>query len=443
MTRFPPIRILLLLSQLPHDPASGAARSIRTISEYLAASGMVVKGLGTTASEGGGEFDAIAYLSSVISGKIVRSNAAEDILTPADAPHRESNNFGMGGSLATGLTPVGPSPIDAPVLTFSDNGVDYTLLHTGGKLLDWEAQSGRQFDRLFDNLLKTFRPDIVFTFGGHPPEIDRRRRARAAGCCVVFGLRNLGYLVAGAFEYVDAVLTGSRFLTEKYRAAIGLESTPLPLPLDEAEVIAPRHERIFITYINPSIEKGVMFVARLAEELSLRRPDLPMLIVESRGTGGMLVKAGELGGFDLRRHENLMFCPPVARPAEIYALARVVIAPSVWEEPAGRVAAEAVANGIPAVVSDRGGLGEMCGAGGFVLPLPDELTLATRVPVSAQAVEPWIELLARLCDDQAFYEAACARAADAGKRYDRKIVAREYVRFFEGVIAARSPSGRS
>jgi glycosyltransferase involved in cell wall biosynthesis len=167
-----------------------------------------------------------------------------------------------------------------------------------------------------------------------------------------------------------------------------------------------------------------------------------MLIVESRGTGGMLVRAGELGGFDLRRHENLMFCPPVARPAEIYALARVVIAPSVWEEPAGRVAAEAVANGIPAVVSDRGGLGEMCGAGGFVLPLPDDLTLATRTPVSAEAVAPWIDLLVRLCDDQAFYDAACARAADAGKMYDHEMVARDYVRFFENVLARRSASGR-
>ena len=39
----------------------------------------------------------------------------------------------------------------------------------------------------------------------------------------------------------------------------GVESTPLPLPLDPHEVLAATHQRIFITYINPSLEKGVMF----------------------------------------------------------------------------------------------------------------------------------------------------------------------------------------
>ncbi len=401
----PPTRVLLLLGQMPHDPASGAARSLRTICEFLAGSGMVVAGLGTTAREGAGEADALAYLASALPGIHIAQ-------TPA-----------LNGG--------------APVLRFVDRGIDYTLLHTGGPLLAWEERDGAQFDRLFDGFLKTFRPHIVFTFGGQPPEIARRRRAREHGSAVVFGLRNLNYLMPGAFTDVDAILTGSRFVTERYREKLGIESTPLPLPLDPDDIVAAVHQRIFIAYINPSLEKGVMFAARLAEELSVRRPDLPMLIVESRGTSGTLVSAGLLGGFDLRRHENLMFCPAVARPAEIYALARVVIAPSVWEEPAGRVAAEAVANGIPPIVSDRGGLAEMCKSGGFVLPLPPDLTLETRTPVSPAAVQPWLELLIRLGDDEAFYEAASSRAAEAGTAFQRDRVAGQYVEFFEKVRAQR------
>lgn len=405
MSSHSPTRILLLLGQLPHDPASGAARSLRTICEFLAASNMQVGALGTTASESGGETESMGFLTSALPGVQIAQTAA------------------LNG--------------DAPVLRFMDRGIDYTLLHTAGPLLEWEERLGAQFDRLFDELLRGFRPHIVFTFGGQPPEVARRRRAREYGSAVVFGLRNLNYLMPGAFVDVDAILTGSRFVTERYRERIGVESTPLPLPLDSEDTIAAVCQRIFITYINPSLEKGVMFAARLAEELSVQRPDIPMLIVESRGTSGMLVSAGLLGGFDLRRHENLMFCPAVARPAEIYALARVLIAPSVWEEPAGRVAAEAVANGIPPIVSDRGGLAEMCGNGGFVLPLPPDLTLETRTPVSAEAVRPWLELIIRLSDDEAFYEAACGRAAEAGKVFDRDLVGRQYVEFFEQVRALR------
>ena len=155
--------------------------------------------------------------------------------------------------------------------------------------------------------------------------------------------------------------------------------------------------------INPSPEKGLMFVARLAEEIGLQRPDLAMLFIESRGSAGRLVGAGLTAGFDLRRHENLMLSTPVAQPREIYAATRVLLVPSLWNEPAGRVAAEALFNGIPPLVSDRGGLPEICNGAGFVLPIPAAITPRDVRPVDAAAVQPWIDLIARLEDDEEFY----------------------------------------
>jgi glycosyltransferase involved in cell wall biosynthesis len=46
---------------------------------------------------------------------------------------------------------------------------------------------------------------------------------------------------------------------------------------------------------------------------------------------------------------------------EAYAASKLVVVPSRWEEPFGRVPAEAMVSGIPCVVSDRGGLPEVVG----------------------------------------------------------------------------------
>jgi len=46
-------------------------------------------------------------------------------------------------------------------------------------------------------------------------------------------------------------------------------------------------------------------------------------------------------------------------PAEVISAARIVLAPSRWPEPFGRIAVEAMANGIPVLASDAGGLAEI------------------------------------------------------------------------------------
>jgi glycosyltransferase involved in cell wall biosynthesis len=252
----------------------------------------------------------------------------------------------------------------------------------------------------------------------------------------VFALRNRSYLIPGFFDGVDAVLTPSQYPTDVYSQAIGLESTPIPLPMEPADVVAEAREPIFFTMINPSREKGVMLLARLAEELSLVRPDIPMLIVESRSSAGLLVQAGLAGGFDLRRHENLMMSPAVPQPKDIYAATRALLAPSIGFEAAGRVAVEALLNGIPPLVSDRGGLGEVCNGAGFVLPVPAGITPETTRPVEPEAVQPWIDLIVRLEGDTAFYEEECARALAAGRMYCPDALTRRYVEYFSRIARA-------
>ena len=47
-----------------------------------------------------------------------------------------------------------------------------------------------------------------------------------------------------------------------------------------------------MTFVNPLPEKGVYPFVRIAQELGRRRPDIPLLVVESRGTREMLAAWG-------------------------------------------------------------------------------------------------------------------------------------------------------
>lgn len=318
---------------------------------------------------------------------------------------------------------------------FLSRGIEFRLLDTGALgLIKWESALGRQFDLMLDEELRTFQPDVVFTYGGSPGDDRRRARARKAGAKVVFGLRNEGYLVKNAFTDVDAILTPSRYLSERYREAIGVESAPLPTPMVAEDIVAPEHDPIFLTFVNPSFEKGVVVFAQLAEELSKQRPDLPILVIESRGSAGLLAAVGENGGFDLRRHENIMFSPAVPTPRDVYVPTRVLAVPSL-RDAAPRVIAEAMTNGIPPLVSDRCGLPEMAEGAGCVFPLPLSLSLSDRAPVSAEVVQPWIELIVRHFDEEEFYAAECSKARNAAKRFSPEVLAPQYANFFFAVIA--------
>lgn len=397
-------RLLLVLPQLPQDPASGAARSTRTMCEMLAAAGAEVHAVATTASERGLRFDPKAYL----------------------------RDLGVQPEVRKGGT--------RPEIIFHDRGIHYHLLDVGPRDMHaWQKIVGAQFDLIFDRELHSFRPDLLLAFGGLPGDQRRYERARRQGVRLVFSLRNAGY-VNGAgrdlLSSMDGVLTPSRFLTDFYRSGAGIESTPLPLPMELDDVLAAERDPIFFTMINPAPEKGLMVMATLAEQLSLRRADIPLLFVESRGSAGRLVEAGLLGGFDLRRHENLILSPPMGRPKEIYLATRAMLVPSLWQEPAGRVAAESLLNGIPPLVSDRGGLPETCNGAGFYLPIPPGITPQQARPVAPEVVEPWIDLIIRLEGDHDFYAAESQRARDAGAIYLPENLQPRYVEYFAGILNA-------
>jgi glycosyltransferase involved in cell wall biosynthesis len=404
------VRFLLINNHCISDPTAGVTQSLRTIVEWLAEAGHACHVLTTARFESPVTFTIEAHLT--------QQGVAASLLTSKRAAKRTVVHYAVG---------------DVPV----------TLLLTrcNDELRPNRAETG-QYLTLFDNLLEEFAPDQLIACNGHPMILEAMARARSRGVTTAFAVRGFGYYDTRYFADVDHAFTCSQFLTDLYRDKIGLVSTPIEPPLEWSAVVAPTESRVFVTFVNPSPHKGLLLFARLADMLGSRRPDIPILVVQSGHSGGSL---NAIPGLDFGKYPQIMAAPPVPTPADYFALTRILVVPSVWEEPFGRVAAEAMINAIPPLVSDRGSLPAVIGGdfteggGGRVLPIPEWMTYkTTRVP-SEQEVEPWYEAVCALWDDAALYRSIGSRArAIAEERYSESVSRSKHVEYFTSL----RPGGR-
>jgi glycosyltransferase involved in cell wall biosynthesis len=269
---------------------------------------------------------------------------------------------------------------------------------------------------------------VVLTYGNHPVLIGVLHDARASGATTVRTVRAYGYEHRAWFDATDRVLTNSQYVARYYRERIGLASTALASPILWSDVLGPSDARHFLTFVNPSLHKGAALFARLADMLGRARPDIPILIVQS---GAAAARLGPIEGLDLTRYPQIVASPPIQDARVLYGLTKLLLVPSVFHEPFGRVAAEAMINGIPALVSDRGALPETVGNGGVVLPVPEWMEPGGRLVPQAEELETWFEAVTRLWDDVAEYQrvATAARAA-AHRLYDEASLRRRHTAFF-------------
>ncbi len=412
-----PTEVLILLSQALQDPSSGAACSLRSMGRLLAQSRSCygnaefhVRFLGTTATEAGGlKPDAARFLRQA------------------------------------GLNPIPKQHPIGPVLHCEDHGVACTMWDSSGYPHLPNTEREAALDCLLDELVFVCTPQIVLTFGGQAPENERRMRLHARGATVVFGLRNWGYLHEAQNFFspacgIDAVLSPSEFHLGYYRSRFTLPSCSAALPalISKDDVLAEKREFPgAVTFVNPTLDKGAMVFLWIADELDQRRPDIPFLVVESRGDQGLLRTLGREAAIDLSRLTNLRFLLPQSKPREIYARTRILLMPSVWNEPAGRLVGEALLNGIPPIVSDRGGPPAECHGAGTIIPLPSYLQPDRLLPLMVADAEPWIAAILHLWDSADAYAAAVARVREAAKAFDPVLVGRRYLDFFRSIRPPR------
>ena len=406
------MRILLAVHNAYTDHTSGAALTMRILMRWMAQDGHDARVLGTA------RFDARPPAS-------INQHLAEHGISPRRSPPSRS----FLASVKHRTANLGPG---RPTLDFTLDDVPVTMLLTGApRNTPADRFEGEQFLFLLDQVLAEFTPDVLVTYGSHFVVQEAMRRARERGALTVFALHNRGYEDRAYFACADHVITCSPFLAGYYRQRVGLRSTPIEPALDWDDVEAPDSMRRFVTFVNPSPAKGSMLFARLADMLGSERPDIPVLVVQSASTAGAL---NAIPGLAFGKYPHIMAAPATPRPADFFALTRILLVPSTVPEAFGRVAAEALINGIPPLVSDRGALPQTVGAGGLVLPLPAWLTPDSLELPGREEVQPWFDAVCRLWDDPACYKAASRSArTTAEERYHERVMRKRYREYFESL----------
>ena len=240
---------------------------------------------------------------------------------------------------------------------------------------------------------------------------------------------NFAYTNVRTFAQVDYCLVASEFARRHYRERVGLDCHALSYPVDWNRARAHSREPRFVTFANPCIEKGVYPFARIAHELGRRRPDIPLLVVESRGTKETLGACG----LDLEAAGNIHVMTHTTDPRRFWALTKIALVPSLWWENQPLVVIEAMINGIPVIGSNRGGIPETAGKAGVVLSLPDRLTPVSKIVPEPDEVEPWVEAVIRLWDDEGLYAEQSALALSEAERSRPERLRPLYAEFFRNV----------
>jgi glycosyltransferase involved in cell wall biosynthesis len=174
--------------------------------------------------------------------------------------------------------------------------------------------------------------------------------------------------------------------------------------------------------------------ARIALELGRRRPEISLLVVEGRGRSDRLAGVA----LDLSGLTNLHRMAHTPDPRDFYRVSLAALMPSLWRESLGRVAIEAMANGIPVLAGDRGALPETLGAAGFVFTIPARCTPAGPAVPTPREVAPWVAVLERLWDDPEFEARHRARSQEAGRWETQQVVDR-YEALFQALVDHRRP----
>ncbi len=152
------------------------------------------------------------------------------------------------------------------------------------------------------------------------------------------------------------ILVNSRFIQNRIKEEKGIQCELLypAINLDNYRIGHNTHQ--YITMVNPVVPKGIVTFLNIATSL----PDREFLVVEGWGTSEKVLEI-------IKQLPNVTYLPKQVDMRRVFEKTHILLVPSVWEEPFGRISVEAQASGIPVVASRTGGIPEAVGKGGILI----------------------------------------------------------------------------
>jgi len=188
-------------------------------------------------------------------------------------------------------------------------------------------------------------------------------------------------------------IANSRFLRRIYKRYLNVDSEVIYPFIEFEQIISMgRIRKEYITFIKPKISKGLNIFIALAQKMPSRK----FLAV---GTSTEEDRPERL--YNLR---NVTYLGKVDDMREVYAVTRILLVPSIWPEPFGRVCVEAMANGIPCIASNVGGIKEAVGDAGILIDNPFDLN-------------SWVKAI-ELLDDNGTYRFFSHKSREVMKKFN-------------------------
>lgn len=318
------------------------------------------------------------------------------------------------------LRRAGAEPLDpqAPLVRpwrYAEAGVEHFIVPLARNARELQSRNDEQ--RLFAEarrMLAEFQPDILITYGGGLFEQSLVDAARAQGVTTVFYLANPGYRNRETFKGIDQVVFDTETTRALYRDRLGLEGVAIG-KFVERPIMPADAPHDHVLFVNPSAEKGVTLFYRIAELAREIVPALRFLVVESRATLGT---AEQRTGMGFSRMANIDRVGLQSDMGAVFSRTRVLLQPSLWHESGARAAIEAMSLGIPVVATDRGGIPEVLGDAGIMIPPPKPMIDNHWLIPPKLAVIDWVEALRLLTEDPDFYAEHAALARSQFQRHD-------------------------
>ena len=318
------------------------------------------------------------------------------------------------------------------LVNFQDGAIHSTLFLPEDNSHMPSPQMGEKFLPILNQIIGVARPQILATYGSYWLSDHILSVAKINSLKTAFLLQNHSYKNLKDFVKVDLTITPSNYTATHYSELLGLPSTPIAPMMDwDSFICDPSSmKRKYVVMVNPEPSKGGLLVARIAHELWKRRPDIPILLVEGRAKASWL-KLAEIDWTGVR-NVHVMEC--TTDPRDFYKEAYLIIVPSYYPETFCRVAAEAMANGIPVIVSSRGALPEVVGDAGIILDISARLLENAKLTPMKEDAEEWVRNILLLWDNKELYEDFSRRARERAQRWRPEIIAAHYDNVLSALI---------